>query len=292
MNGAHLDLAMGGPNGMSGLFCTLSSEARSQESLTEPSIMDHLKPASISSISQSNKGINVKEILKSLVAAPVEITESGPNTLPYPDHQAMKREAQAMLPMQFHSFDRSVVVQAKKPLAVNTVGSSGSSSTLTSASTPNIFTAASSTTPKSMINTTGATDASTSSSSSFVNGVTSKNLPAVQTVAPMPEDTMENMSITTKLERALEKVAPLLREIFVDFAPFLSRTLLGSHGQELLIEGLVCMKSSTSVVELVMLLCSQPITLALGVHKEAITSASLPQNPVGGELGGAGAFSR
>lgn len=44
-------------------------------------------------------------------------------------------------------------------------------------------------------------------------------------------------SITTKLERALEKVAPLLREIFVDFAPFLSRTLLGSHGQELLIEG-------------------------------------------------------
>uniref|UniRef100_A0A8C4X293 Neurobeachin n=1 Tax=Eptatretus burgeri TaxID=7764 RepID=A0A8C4X293_EPTBU len=64
-------------------------------------------------------------------------------------------------------------------------------------------------------------------------------------------------SITTKLERALEKVAPLLREIFVDFAQFLSRTLLGSHGQELLIEGLVCMKSSTSVVELVMLLCSQ-----------------------------------
>uniref|UniRef100_A0A3Q2XPD3 Neurobeachin n=1 Tax=Hippocampus comes TaxID=109280 RepID=A0A3Q2XPD3_HIPCM len=65
--------------------------------------------------------------------------------------------------------------------------------------------------------------------------------------------------ITSKLERALEKVAPLLREIFVDFAPFLSRTLLGSHGQELLIEGtrLVCMKSSTSVVELVMLLCSQ-----------------------------------
>lgn len=45
-------------------------------------------------------------------------------------------------------------------------------------------------------------------------------------------------SITTKLERALEKVAPLLREIFVDFAPFLSRTLLGSHGQELLIEGI------------------------------------------------------
>lgn len=50
------------------------------------------------------------------------------------------------------------------------------------------------------------------------------------------------VSITTKLERALEKVAPLLRETFVDFAPFLSRTLLGSHGQELLIEGTDIMK--------------------------------------------------
>lgn len=46
-----------------------------------------------------------------------------------------------------------------------------------------------------------------------------------------------SISITDRLEHALEKAAPLLREIFVDFAPFLSRTLLGSHGQELLIEG-------------------------------------------------------
>uniref|UniRef100_A0A672LZS6 Neurobeachin n=1 Tax=Sinocyclocheilus grahami TaxID=75366 RepID=A0A672LZS6_SINGR len=240
MNGADLDHTMGGPNGMSGLFCTLSSEARSQESLTEPSTVDHLKPASsISSISQSNKGINVKEILKSLVAAPVETTESGLDTLPYPDHQAMKREAQAMLPMQFHSFDRYCLLIVTMQTSVGLV------------QVHRFFE------PVISCCVTGATDASTSSSSSFVNGATSKNLPAVQTVAPMPEDTMENMSITTKLERALEKVAPLLREIFVDFAPFLSRTLLGSHGQELLIEGLVCMKSSTSVVELVMLLCSQ-----------------------------------
>uniref|UniRef100_A0A8C2FWE5 Neurobeachin n=1 Tax=Cyprinus carpio TaxID=7962 RepID=A0A8C2FWE5_CYPCA len=221
MNGADLDLAMGGPNGMSGLFCTLSSEARSQESLTEPSIVDHLKPASISSISQSNKGINVKEILKSLVAAPVETTESGPDTLPYPDHQAMKREAQAMLPMQFHSFDRyHLLILTFRP-------KTSFSLDLVNFSNLRFLSCCLS----------GATDASTSSSSSLVNGATSKNLPAVQTVAPMPEDTMENMSITTKLERALEKVAPLLREIFVDFAPFLSRTLLGSHGQELLIEG-------------------------------------------------------
>ncbi|KAG9264625.1 neurobeachin isoform X6 [Astyanax mexicanus] len=265
MNGAGLEPTPGGPNGLRGILCTLSSEVKSQESLAEAPTIDLLKPASsISSISQANKGINVKEILKSLVAAPLEAPECGPEPLPYPDHhQAIKRETHAMLPMQFHSFDRSVVVQAKKPQpgssAVNTVVSSGSSSTPASGNTPNIFAAASAT-PKSMINTTGAADpppSSCSSSSSFVNGATSKNLPAVQTVAPMPEDTMENMSITTKLERALEKVAPLLREIFVDFAPFLSRTLLGSHGQELLIEGLVCMKSSTSVVELVMLLCSQ-----------------------------------
>lgn len=43
-------------------------------------------------------------------------------------------------------------------------------------------------------------------------------------------------SISERLDHALEKAAPLLREIFVDFAPFLSRTLLGSHGQELLNE--------------------------------------------------------
>uniref|UniRef100_A0A8D1E4J3 Lipopolysaccharide-responsive and beige-like anchor protein n=1 Tax=Sus scrofa TaxID=9823 RepID=A0A8D1E4J3_PIG len=87
----------------------------------------------------------------------------------------------------------------------------------------------------------------------------SAKLPAVPAVGSVPQDQVSNMSITERLEHALEKAAPLLREIFVDFAPFLSRTLLGSHGQELLIEGtsLVCMKSSSSVVELVMLLCSQ-----------------------------------
>ncbi|XP_051842430.1 neurobeachin [Antechinus flavipes] len=261
LNGAELETSAG-PDAMSELLSTLSSEVKkSQESLTE-SPNEMLKPApSISSISQT-KGINVKEILKSLVAAPVEIPECGPDPIPYPD-PALKRETHAILPMQFHSFDRSVVVPVKKAppgsLAVTTVGAATSGSGLPAGSTPNIF-AATGATPKSMINTTGAVDSgssSSSSSSSFVNGATSKNLPAVQTVAPMPEDSAENMSITAKLERALEKVAPLLREIFVDFAPFLSRTLLGSHGQELLIEGLVCMKSSTSVVELVMLLCSQ-----------------------------------
>uniref|UniRef100_A0A452VHF5 Neurobeachin n=1 Tax=Ursus maritimus TaxID=29073 RepID=A0A452VHF5_URSMA len=206
LNGAELEAGTG-PDAMSELLSTLSSE---------------------------NPSINVKEILKSLVAAPVEIAECGPEPIPYPD-PALKREAQAILPMQFHSFDRWVLnfFFFLKILFIylterETASERGNTSR-----------------------------GSGRGRSSFVNGATSKNLPAVQTVAPMPEDSAENMSITAKLERALEKVAPLLREIFVDFAPFLSRTLLGSHGQELLIEGLVCMKSSTSVVELVMLLCSQ-----------------------------------
>ncbi|KAL0182849.1 hypothetical protein M9458_022224, partial [Cirrhinus mrigala] len=82
----------GGPDAMSELLCTLSSEVR-----------NHLLAWSIS---QANKGINVKEILKSLVAAPVEGAEAGPEPQPYHPDPALKREAAAMLPMQFHSFDR------------------------------------------------------------------------------------------------------------------------------------------------------------------------------------------
>uniref|UniRef100_A0A8C7ZYE6 Neurobeachin n=1 Tax=Oryzias sinensis TaxID=183150 RepID=A0A8C7ZYE6_9TELE len=302
INGSDLDHRRVGPGAVSKLISTLSLEVRkSQENLSEPTTVEILKPhSSTLEIGPPNKNVNIKKILKSLVAAPMEGTETGLDSLLYSDADA---KAQPILPVQFHSFDRSVVVPVKKTspggLAVNTLGTCSSTSPgFTACSTPNVF-AAASVTPKSMINTTGATEstsassATSSSSSTFVSRATSKNLPAVQMVAPMPEDTMESMSafcetdlnrlcnrltppevkpfsspavsrdageclsITTKLERALEKVAPLLREIFVDFAPFLSRTLLGSHGQELLIEGLVCMKSSTSVVELVMLLCSQ-----------------------------------
>ncbi|XP_047370718.1 neurobeachin isoform X4 [Vespa velutina] len=75
---------------------------------------------------------------------------------------------------------------------------------------------------------------------------------------PVPTPSRE-ASLTQKLEMALGSVCPLLREIMVDFAPFLSKTLVGSHGQELLMEGkgLTTFKNSNSVVELVMLLCSQ-----------------------------------
>lgn len=75
-------------------------------------------------------------------------------------------------------------------------------------------------------------------------------------------------TLTQKLESALGSVCPLLREIMLDFAPFLSRTLVGSHGQDLLMEGkgLSTFKNSTSVVELVMLLCSQEWQNSLQKH--------------------------
>ena len=44
-------------------------------------------------------------------------------------------------------------------------------------------------------------------------------------------------NLTEKLERALGTTAALLREIVLDFTPYLSKTLIGSHGQELLAEG-------------------------------------------------------
>ncbi|XP_041461017.1 neurobeachin-like isoform X4 [Lytechinus variegatus] len=88
--------------------------------------------------------------------------------------------------------------------------------------------------------------------SGVAEGVMTPSLAEKKLVAGASEGTVEE-----RLTKALETAAPLLREIFLDFAPFLSKTLLGSHGQELLIEGLITMKSSNSVIELVMMLCSQ-----------------------------------
>ena len=84
-------------------------------------------------------------------------------------------------------------------------------------------------------------------------------------VVPTPS---REASLTQKLEMALGSVCPLLREIMIDFAPFLSKTLIGSHGQELLMEGkgLTTFKNSNSVVELVMLLCSQEWQNSLQKH--------------------------
>ncbi|KAK3877805.1 hypothetical protein Pcinc_017509 [Petrolisthes cinctipes] len=89
--------------------------------------------------------------------------------------------------------------------------------------------------------------------------------PFLHSDLPIPTPSRE-ASLTQKLEMALGSVSPLLREIMVDFAPFLSKTLVGSHGQELLMEGLMTFKHSQSVVELVMLLCSQEWQNSLQKH--------------------------
>ncbi len=107
LNGSDLDHSTGAPDAISELISTLSSEVKkSQECLSESPSMEVLKSSSsVISISQPKRGINVKEILKSLVAAPVEGMEAGLEPVSYPD-PAAKAQAQAMLPMQFHSFDR------------------------------------------------------------------------------------------------------------------------------------------------------------------------------------------
>ena len=40
--------------------------------------------------------------------------------------------------------------------------------------------------------------------------------------------------LTNKLQTALETTAPLLREIMSDFRSFFQKTLLGTHGQEIM----------------------------------------------------------
>jgi len=69
------------------------------------------------------------------------------------------------------------------------------------------------------------------------------NIPAPLVISKMHSGAWDQRngaaSLTERLEKALGSVAPLLREVFVDFAPFLSKTLLGSHGQELLFGGML-----------------------------------------------------
>lgn len=40
--------------------------------------------------------------------------------------------------------------------------------------------------------------------------------------------------LTNRLQKALETTAPLLREVLSDFRSFLQKTLLGTHGQEIM----------------------------------------------------------
>jgi len=74
------------------------------------------------------------------------------------------------------------------------------------------------------------------------------------------------MSITEKLEAALLTIAPFLKDILVEFSQLLSKIIVGSHGQELISTGLSALRQSSSVIELVMLLCSQEWQTSLQKH--------------------------
>ncbi|XP_038569047.1 lipopolysaccharide-responsive and beige-like anchor protein isoform X3 [Micropterus salmoides] len=225
-----------GPDAISEALSTLSSEVRA-------------------SLPADSKGKNVKDILRSLVSTPADDIMVDPSLLP-PAFLGSVGDAARDSMLQFRSFDRSVVVAPKK---VGLIPSPGTSTPIQATTAASV----SGGTPIESVAVVSSDDASQSTSAdSAASGgqvPASASLPSVPPLSPVTQNTAPNMSISERLEHALEKAAPLLREIFVDFAPFLSRTLLGSHGQELLIEGtsLVCMKSSSSVVELVMLLCSQ-----------------------------------
>ncbi|XP_065110775.1 lipopolysaccharide-responsive and beige-like anchor protein [Paramisgurnus dabryanus] len=214
-----------GPDAVSEALSTLSSEVKRGQEVTEKD--------------GKGKNVNVKDILRSLVSAPSDDIIVDASLLP-PAFLGAVADASRDQNVHFHSFDRSVVMAPKGASTSATVASSGG-------------------TPVNSVSVVSADDAVQSTESATGVTPTSTNLPSVPALSPMTQSSTPSMSISERLEHALEKAAPLLREIFVDFAPFLSRTLLGSHGQELLSEGtsLVCMKSSSSVVELVMLLCSQ-----------------------------------
>ncbi|XP_037686725.1 lipopolysaccharide-responsive and beige-like anchor protein [Choloepus didactylus] len=228
-----------GPDAISEVLCTLSLEVnKSQENKNDGG--NELDNKAAPSVTVS-KNVNVKDILRSLVNIPAGGVTVDPAILP-PACLGALGDLSVEQPVQFRSFDRSVIVATKKSAVLSP--------------TPTTSIPTSDLSVVSSVDSSQAPDVGGESS-----GIRSSNakLPLVPTIGAVPEDPVSNMSITERLEHALEKAAPLLREIFVDFAPFLSRTLLGSHGQELLIEGtsLLCMKSSSSVVELVMLLCSQ-----------------------------------
>ncbi|VDL58844.1 unnamed protein product, partial [Hymenolepis diminuta] len=103
---------------------------------------------------------------------------------------------------------------------------------------------------------------STSGATEVPNEEPSGSLPS-----PAPPHLLSSPSTSTKpapadltslLEHSLGSSVPLLKEIFFDFEAFLSKTLVGSHGQDLLFTGgLNALRNSSLAVEIVMLLCSQ-----------------------------------
>ena len=87
--------------------------------------------------------------------------------------------------------------------------------------------------------------------------------------ADFPRIRTDSEYLTKKLQSAMETVAPLLREIITDFKSYLQKTLLGTHGQEIMndVKVLQTLRNQQgSVIELVMLLCSQEWQTSLQRH--------------------------
>uniref|UniRef100_A0A8C7QD96 LPS responsive beige-like anchor protein n=1 Tax=Oncorhynchus mykiss TaxID=8022 RepID=A0A8C7QD96_ONCMY len=209
---SEADTTAQGPDAVSEALSTLSSEVRGHRD---------------NPTADARGGKNVKDILRSLVSAPADDIMVDPSLLP----PAFLGAAMGNNPNQFRSFDRCVghrVLESGLRRCVCVLFCSCVSTVLSCSQTNN-------------------------EALWFLPGSASANLPSVPTLSPMTRDTAPKFSLSHtrtqthilnfslfRLEHALDKAAPLLREIFVDFAPFLSRTLLGSHGQELLIEGTIC----------------------------------------------------
>lgn len=103
-NGSDLDHSAGGADVSNELVLAPSSEVKDAGEISpEFPGTEEPKSSSVLNTSQAKKGINVKEILKSLVASPVGGLELEPESHPDP---AAKVQTHHVLPVQFHSFDR------------------------------------------------------------------------------------------------------------------------------------------------------------------------------------------
>lgn len=101
LNGSDLDHGVGGTDITNEVIPAPSSEVKDSEE-TLPGT-EELKSSSAVSMSQTKRGINVKEILKSLVVSPAEGLKLEPKSHPDPAAQV---QAHRVLSLQFHSFDR------------------------------------------------------------------------------------------------------------------------------------------------------------------------------------------
>ncbi|VDO02291.1 unnamed protein product, partial [Rodentolepis nana] len=114
--------------------------------------------------------------------------------------------------------------------------------------------------------------ASTSGASEVANTVSSESSPPPPTPRllsspPTTSTKSPPADLTDLLEHSLGSSVPLLKEIFFDFEAFLGKTLIGSHGQDLLFTGgLNALRNSSLAVEIVMLLCSQEWQNSLQKH--------------------------